>query len=227
MSASESGYFIVLEGLDGAGTTTQSQRLCAEFERLQIPSTRTCEPSEGPVGALIRKALQHQLVQRDGVTPHSLDWSALALLFAADRMDHLQTSVLPALAAGRVVVSDRYRLSSFIYQSLTASDKEQALAWVTELNARARIPDLTLVLDISGEVAEGRRALRGGERELFEVSEFQARLAEAYLQAESFAPSDRVVHVPAEGTVEEVTARIQAILCLELPGLGLGPAQKR
>ncbi|MDX2054388.1 MAG: dTMP kinase [Polyangiaceae bacterium] len=219
MSTPLPGYFIVLEGLDGSGTTTQSSLLCAELERQNFPTTRTFEPSAGPVGQLIRQALQHRLVAPTGA-PHALDWTALALLFAADRMDHLHSTVLPALAAGRVVVSDRYRLSSFIYQSLTAADEGDALTWVKALNGHSRTPDLTVVLGVSAEEAERRRAARGGERELFEVSSFQARLAQAYLEAERFAPEDHVVHVSAEGPVEAVTDRILDVVRAALPLLG-------
>jgi len=215
------GTFIVLEGLDGSGTTTQAGHLCAFLERHGHTPTRTFEPSRGPVGQLIRQALQHRLLAEDGASPHALGWPALALLFAADRMDHLESTVLPALAAGHVVVSDRYRLSSYIYQSLTASSEAEALAWVQSLNARSLAPDLTVVLQISAVAAEMRRESRGGERELFEVSEFQARLAEAYGRAERFAPGDHVVQVSAEGSETEVTARIVSAVSRELPELAL------
>ncbi len=215
------GSFIVLEGLDGSGTTTQAGHLCALLERHGHMTTRTFEPSKGPIGQLIRQALEHRLLAEGSAAPHVLGWPALALLFAADRMDHLENTVLPALAGGHVVVSDRYRLSSFIYQSLTANSEAEALDWVTSLNARSLAPDLTVVLQISAAAAEMRRESRGGKRELFEVSEFQARLAEAYGTAERFAPGDHVVRVSAEGSEAEVTARIVAAVAWTLPELAL------
>src|SRR6186713_3286047 len=95
--ASNTGRFIVVEGIDGSGSTTQAQRLVAELERAGVPARFTCEPSSGNVGALIREALAHRL--RDSVgEPVALDWVTLALLFAADRADHVQRMVLPTLA---------------------------------------------------------------------------------------------------------------------------------
>src|SRR5438105_216358 len=102
------GKLIVLEGIDGAGTTTQAARLGLHLAAHQLPVHVTREPSDGPLGLEIRKIL------RGSHAP--FDPSALALLFAADRMDHVARVVEPALARGVNVVSDRYQLSSYVYQ---------------------------------------------------------------------------------------------------------------
>jgi dTMP kinase len=207
------GRFIVLEGIDGSGTTTQSKRLAEELERRGAPALWTCEPTAGPVGKLIRQALQRRLTAEDGATPRSLSWSALALLFAADRIDHVDAVVEPALAQGRTVIRDRYVLSSLAYQSVTSPEGEAAVPWIRALNARAIRPDLTIVLDVPEDVAAERRALRGGPPELFEIRDVQRRLAEAYARAEELVPEDRVVHVP-DGAPDTVFA---AILRAALP----------
>ncbi len=188
------GRFIVLEGIDGSGTTTQAKRLTEELARRGRSVVATWEPSTGPVGQLIRRALRHELARDDG-GQRELSWETLALLFAADRADHVESVIRPALDAGLIVVSDRYDLSSLTYQSLTAPEPDGALAWIRTLNARAVRPDLTLVLDVAGDVAEVRRASRGGPAELFEVTELQRRLAALYTRAERLVPADRLVHV--------------------------------
>lgn len=206
---SDRGRFIVLEGIDGAGTTTQAKRLRDALVARGTSVCLTCEPTAGPVGVLIRQALKRKLVLEGSTEPHALSWSAMALLFAADRLDHLDTVVLPALAEGKTVVSDRYVLSSLAYQSVTSPEGENSVAWIREINSRAVRADLTLVFDVDDAIAAERRALRGGPAEIYEVSDVQRRLAAAYARAETFIPGDRVVHV-ADGTRDEVAVRILA-----------------
>jgi dTMP kinase len=170
------GRFIVLEGLDGAGTTTQSRLLGERLRREGRRAHVTAEPSGGPVGSLLRLVLQQRINggAGDGFDPH-----ALALLFAADRLDHLAAEVLPRLAAGEDVISDRYTLSSLAYQSLTTGDA----SWVAEINGRARVPDLTIFLRVRPGLALGRRRGAGTTPELYEVDGFQRRVARSYERA--------------------------------------------
>lgn len=204
------GRFIVLEGIDGAGTTTQLERLATALEARGTSVHRTCEPSSGPVGSLIRQYLRHEAARPAG-------WDSMALLFAADRLDHLAGEVEPMLARGQWVLSDRYDLSSLAYQSATSPDP-LALAWIRQLNARAPRPDLTLVIDVPAEVAEARRGARGGSEELYERRELQKRLADLYAEAERLVPGDRLAHVSGEGSADEVAARALAALDAAFPG---------
>jgi dTMP kinase len=126
--------------------------------------------------------------------------------------------VLPALAEGKTVVSDRYVLSSLAYQSVTSPEGETSIPWIREINARAVRADLTIVLDVSDAVAEARRAARGGPVEIFEKRELQRRLGELYARAEGFVPADRVVHVRGEGSIAEVEAAITTALIQALVG---------
>jgi len=204
------GSFIVAEGIDGSGSTTLVEQLTAHFSSRQRPVYRTCEPSAGPVGALIRQILSHRIVVPGDIGPTPPGWATMALLFAADRLDHLEADVLPRLQRGIMVISDRYDLSSLAYQSATApggpGDVEPIVNWIRELNRHARRPDLTLVLDVSPEVAADRRRTRGGSRELYEVLGLQERLARAYAAAEELVPGDRVVHIDANQSVGSVLA---------------------
>jgi len=196
---SSRGLFVVLEGIDGAGTTTQAERLSAALraEGRRVLTTR--EPSDGPLGTLLRQALGGRLVLPGGAG--ALAPETLALLFAADRTDHLAAQVRPALEAGAVVICDRYVLSSLAYQGAQLPPR-----WVEAINAFAEPPDLTLFLEVDPEVASRRRASRGGDAELFDDERLQARVAREYLRAiRRRARTDRVVRIAGGNAVERVT----------------------
>lgn len=215
--------FIVLEGIDGAGTTTQTQRLKARLEAGGRPVHTTREPSDNPIGVLIRKILRGEIAERSaGSAP------MMALLFAADRIDHGLSEIEVARAEGKIVVSDRYDLSSLAYQSAAhRSDRvdgrsesaDPIVDWIRSLNRHAMRPDITVVVDVPSDVARARRIDRGQAEELYEAAELQARLADVYLRAEALVPGDFVVHVDGIGSVDEVGARIDDALrpILRLP----------
>jgi dTMP kinase len=196
------GRFVVLEGLDGAGTTTQAQRLAAWMRDQGRRVHVTAEPSAGPVGALARLVLSRRVGGAAGAD-EGFDPAALALLFAADRLDHVAAEIAPRLADGVDVVSDRFTLSSLAYQSLTTGDA----AWVEAVNARALAPDVTLFLRVSPAVALRRRFAASDARELFEVPQFQREVARSYERciARLREVGERVDVVDGERPVEEVT----------------------
>src|SRR5687768_3005560 len=214
-----SGLFIVVEGVDGCGSTTHSRLLAKALRSVEREIVLTCEPTNGPIGSLIRQILQKRLFVTDATGPRGFAWSTLALLFAADRLDHLDSVVMPALRDGSVVVSDRYLLSSLAYQSATAPEGAAVVPWIHEVNTRAQRPDLTVVLDVPAEVAEARRESRGGTAEVFETRALQERLVSIYAKAETLVPGDRVVHVSGVGEAAEVSARVLASVLEALPSL--------
>jgi dTMP kinase len=189
---------VVLEGLDGAGTTTQSDLLAAWLRGRGHKVHLTAEPSRGPVGALIRQILTGRVTGPAG----GVDPAALALLFAADRLDHLACEVEPRLASGWDVVSDRYLLSSLAYQGAATGRGR----WVEAVNARAPAPDLTVFLEVRPVVALRRRFAVSSERELFEVLDFQRRVALGYRRsiARLRRLGQRVAVVSGEAPVAEV-----------------------
>ncbi|HYO59161.1 dTMP kinase [Archangium sp.] len=194
------GRLIVLEGLDGAGTTTQVERLAAALRAEGHSVLTTREPSDGPVGVLIRQALTGRVVLPGGAGP--LAPETLALLYAADRTDHLRARVLPALEAGQVVLSDRSVLSSLAYQGASLP-----MEWVESINAHAVPADLTLFVGVSIEVAARRRAARGGPEELFDAEEKQRRISRQYEAAIRLrGKREHVVRIDGDQTVEAVTA---------------------
>ena len=205
------GRFIVLEGIDGSGTTTQAQALVAALEQAGTPARFTHEPSTGPLGRLLRQLLA------GGAEGLSRSWDGMALLFAADRLEHVAREIQPAVLAGITVVCDRYDLSSIAYQSATAPEGESAVPWLQSINLRARRPDLTLVLDVDPEVAELRRTQRGEPAELFERRDLQRRLADIYASAEQLVPGDRLVHVRGDASVAEVQADVARAIALAFP----------
>lgn len=209
------GNFIVIEGIDGAGTTTQMHQLCARFQARGLPAIATHEPTPGPVGAVIRQALQHRLVVPGVNGPRAPSWKTMALLFAADRLDHLEAEILPNLMDGVTVVSDRYDLSSLAYQSATSGEEgpeADVIGWLRSINRHARRPDLTIVLDVPPEVAAQRRNARNQASELYEHQELQRRLAQAYLAAEQLVPGDQLVHVDGSKPLEQVADAIAEIV---------------
>jgi dTMP kinase len=209
------GRFYVLEGLDGAGTTTQSHRLTDWLRGQGRRVHLTAEPSPGPVGALARQVLSRRVVGKPG----DFDALALALLFAADRLDHVATEIAPKLAEGIDVVSDRYALSSLAYQGLTVHesgrlpgrpDRSAALGWVEEINRFAPAPDLTLFLEIAPARALRRRRSASLDPEIFEVSAFQRKVAGWYgLALERVkAAGQGVVVLDGEQSVDAVFAAV-------------------
>lgn len=204
-----SGRFFVVEGTDGTGSTTQARLLAERLGgRGDHPVRLTCEPSSGPIGTMIRQVLSHRLVVHAKSGSRAPDWRTMALLFAADRMDHLDSVVEPVLAEGGVVVSDRYVLSSLAYQSATSGEGEASLDWLRALNSRARVPELTIVLTLPESAAAARRAGRGAQTELYEERSLQERLVELYARAEELLAGQRVVFVDASGSIEEVAALV-------------------
>lgn len=197
-----SGRLIVLEGLDGAGTTTQVERLASALRAEGHSVLTTREPSDGPVGVLIRQALMGRLVLPGPGGTQPLAPETLALLYAADRTDHLRARVLPALEAGQVVLSDRSVLSSLAYQGASLP-----MEWVESINAHAVPADLTLFVEVSIEVAARRRAARGGPEELFDAEEKQRRISRQYEAAIRLrGKREHVVRIDGDQPVEAVTA---------------------
>jgi dTMP kinase len=207
MIEARKGRFVVLEGIDGAGTTTQVARLADRLRSeggLAVRSTR--EPSDGPIGSMIRQVLTGRIVAPEGRAP---GWATMALLFAADRMDHVESDIEPFLAAGGVIISDRYDASSLAYQSVSSGHGgEKAVEWIRLLNQHAMRPDLTIVVDLAPDLAAQRRATRGEPAQLYEQNEVQRALAQFYRDLAKHMPNDRIVVVDGQGTVDDVHRRI-------------------
>ena len=206
--AKRAGRFIVLEGIDGAGTTTQTSRLVDRFRSEGKPAKGTREPSDGPVGTLVRQVLTGRMVIPGGRSP---GWTTMALLFAADRMDHVEAEIEPFVAQGGVIISDRYDASSLAYQSVSSGrGGEATVEWIRTLNKNARRPDITIVLDVSAEVAVTRREARGDAAQLYEQNELQRALCVFYKDLQRHIPNDRVVVVDGTGNIDVTAEQVYA-----------------
>ncbi len=163
--STQPGRFIVLEGLDGAGTTTQAKILAERLTGAGRTVYLAHQPSEGPVGQLVRQILAGRTAtpQADGKLA-VVDERTMALLFAADRLDHLASQIEPRLARGEDVLLDRYILSSLAYQGLSVSHD-----FIAQLNRYARKPDLTIFLYVPSAVAFERVKSRGSRLERYET----------------------------------------------------------
>jgi dTMP kinase len=194
------GRFFVVEGADGVGSTTQAVRLVESLRAAGRQVHLTAEPSSGPIGVLIRSLL-------GGDRPRAAIHRELALLFAADRLDHVGREIEPLLAAGSDVVSDRYVLSSLVYQSL-----DLPFDWVRDLNKFAPAADATVLVTLPLEEAWARLQARfasGGIRELFDVKPTQAQIHAEY---ERQARKAGAVVVDGRGNIDDVAERIRAHL---------------
>jgi dTMP kinase len=196
------GRFVVIEGIDGSGTTTQAsllaQRLVKEGKHARV----TAEPTPGPIGSVIRQVLNGRIVGAGGLAP---GWATMALMFAADRMDHVEAEIEPFVASGGIMISDRYDASSLAYQSvMSGRGGKEAVEWIREINKHARRPDLTIVLDVPPNVAGTRREARGQSAQLYEQNEMQVALAAFYKVLSKHLPNDKVVVVDGAGTVADV-----------------------
>lgn len=213
------GRFIVFEGIDGAGTTSQSQLLAQELRREGFRVLGTSEPSDGPIGSLIRQALTRRLGLPASAGPLTDD--TLALLFAADRVDHLQAQIIPALHRGDVVICDRYLLSSLAYQGSTLP-----MDWVEQINSQAVAPDLTLFVEVDLDTAAQRRLKRGGAAELYENAERQRQVVERYASAIVLRrDKDRIVRVDGTRPLEEVSANVCSLAKAELRRAGMASSR--
>ncbi|MED5465819.1 MAG: dTMP kinase [Myxococcota bacterium] len=197
------GLFIVLEGIDGSGTTTQLRRLAEHLGGEGYTVHTTAEPSTWPVGLFIRDVLE----KRKSISP-----KGLALAFATDRLDHLTQEIDPKLQAGAIGLADRYVLSSLAYQSLGAP-----MDWLLSINSQARAPDLSILLRVPPEVAAKRRAKRNSPEEIFDADQHQRAIAAAYdniFTEDVFGPK---AVVDASGDMEEITSALLGHIQSMLP----------
>jgi dTMP kinase len=161
------GVFICIEGLDGSGKTTHAHRLVRELQEKGFDAVYTTEPSRGEYGTYIRTSV----LQGEKRLPSVVE----ALLFAVDRIDHLEKEVEPALREGKIVVSDRYVYSSLAYQGAAGLD----LRWIEEINRLALSPDLAIYIDVPPKVVV-RRIRR--EKSVMETLEIQQKVEEVYMK---------------------------------------------
>jgi len=196
-------FFIVLDGIDGSGTTTHSSMLVSYLEMLGLKIYLTQEPSKNEIGLLVRQYLKNKEI------PASTD----ALLFAADRDFHYKKEIKPKLDQGFIVVSDRYIESSIIYQSVQSD--EISIEWIKQINKFAHVPDLTIILDIDPKISLARKSQEILEK--FEDTKFLDKVRALYLDR---AKKEGYYIVNTNEIIEIVQQNIQTIVIKKLKEKG-------
>ncbi len=194
--------FIAIEGLDGAGTTTQLGILSEKLEQTGRKVFSTFEPTDGEIGRLIRRVLRHEV---------DIERKALAMLYSADRYEHLygKGGISEMLSKGYVAISDRYFYSSFAYQMLDAD-----YGFIRSLNPYPA-PEHLIFIDPPVDTCLERIAKRSGERELFERRELLTKVRENYLRSFEDLDGDvDFIHVEGVLDIEGTRDRIFAALNL-------------
>lgn len=166
----KNGRFIVLEGVDGCGSTTQLHKLSKAIFNLdkRYSVTLVREPGTGTIGQVIRRILSKDITVTDP--------DEILALWQGDRYEHLAREVLPALEAGMIVLQDRYWYSTLCYQETQGVDIEK----IIKAHDALPIPDMVLIYDLSDDLAKARRNKRDEEPELFDKFELQKRINANY-----------------------------------------------
>ena len=214
------GLFITLEGIEGSGKSTQLEFLKDRFSRHGLPCTFTKEPGGTVLGRGIRTILLEPHPSGERWCPQ-----AELLLFCADRAQHIETTIKPALKAGRIVVSDRFEDSTRAYQGAQGIDGD-SLAALRQIILKGLRPDLTLLLDACPEEALSRANSRNSAEAAFsetrfdhETLDFHKRVRDEFLRIASLEPS-RFCLIKADEDKECVAGSIWAAVAPKLAAAG-------
>lgn len=199
------GKFIVFEGIDGAGKSTQVRLLGKWFRDRGYDVVLTKEPTDTAFGKLIR-ALVLTGGEEGIIDGARISHEAEALLFAADRAEHVNKLIKPSLESGKIVISDRYFYSSLAYQWARGLDLE----WLIDLNRFAVRPDLVILLDLPVKESMKRIRDRSIENEFDRIFELQKKVRENYLKLAERFPEIKIVN--AFEDVETVHSQIVALV---------------
>ena len=193
--------FIVFEGIDGAGTSTQIKKLCDRNRDLLIA---TAEPTDRATGRFLRQMLAGDF---------TLDEKTSAYLFAADRCEHIygQGGVEELLKAGKIVISDRYFFSSLAYQSVSCGKEIPRL-----VNSPFPLPQVLFYFEIKPEISLSRVEARDGRREIYEKMDYQIKTAKLYDEVISEYENNRegmkIIRIDASKSIEEIADFIYTTL---------------
>lgn len=188
------GIFVCIEGLDGSGKTTHAHRLVQNLQKRGVDAVYTTEPGQGAIGKFIRESV----LQGERRVPGVVE----AVLFAADRVEHMEEEVKPALREGKVVVSDRCVYSSLAYQGAAGLDLE----WIKEINRFALPPDLALYIDVPPEVVVKRIRRK---KSVMETLETQRRVKQVYMK---FVDNRKLMSIDGDRKKSQVEQNILKVI---------------
>jgi dTMP kinase len=186
------GVFICIEGIDASGKTTQAHQLVRNLRLRDLDALYTTEPSAGEIGKIIRE----YVLNREKRMPAAVE----ALLFAADRLQHLEKEIKPALKKDKIVICDRYVYSTMAYQGAADLD----LKWIEKINQFALVPDMALFIDVSPEVVI-ERMLSKSKKSVMETLKNQRRVCEVYLK---MVNEGLLMRIDGNNSVQVVAAEI-------------------
>ncbi len=188
------GKLIAIEGCDGSGLSTQTKLLCEFLRNKNHEILQTKEPTENFVGKIIRSILGKEIIT---------DRKTLQLLFCADRAHHLESEIIPALKNGKIVVTDRYIMSTLAFGSLDIE-----VGWLKKLNETFPTPDLTIFIDVPEDVSISRIKNSRPKIELFEEAEKLKKIRENYRKLSREFPN--VISIDGTKSVEEVFENVKS-----------------
>ncbi|HDQ06393.1 MAG TPA: dTMP kinase [Candidatus Bathyarchaeota archaeon] len=193
-TVTKKGIFVCIEGLDGSGKTTHAHRLVQNLQKRGVDAVYTTEPGQGAIGKFIRESV----LQGERRVPGVVE----AVLFAADRVEHMEEEVKPALREGKVVVSDRCVYSSLAYQGAAGLDLE----WIKEINRFALPPDLALYIDVPPEVVVKRIRRK---KSVMETLETQRRVKQVYMK---FVDNRKLMSIDGDRKKSQVEQNILKVI---------------
>lgn len=191
--------FIALEGIDGSGKSTQVKLLAEHLEKAGHKVYATYEPTNSPIGSVIRRIFKHEL---------EADHRVIACLFAADRLDHLlnkETGIIKKLEEGYTVITDRYYFSSYAYHGAHVP-----MNWVIETNllsAQLLRPDINIYIDISPESSMQRLNSGRNTLELYETTENLRNVRDKYFEAFELLKTEENIFITDGNRTAELIAQ--------------------
>lgn len=202
------GKFITFEGIDGSGKSTQLRLIAGDLRVRGFNVLTTMEPGGTPLGRRLREAF---LETEENVSP-----LAELLLFAADRAQHVNFLIKPAISEGKIVISDRYADATFAYQGAGRGFDEKTVNQIIKFATDGLKPDLTLFFDIPVEKAILRTNSRSDNETVknrmdLETAEFYSRVRDAYLKIAENEPK-RFCVIDANGSIEDIHGKVLEIV---------------
>jgi len=200
--------FITVEGIDGSGKTTLIKIVEKILNQRDVKPIVTREPTDLPTGKIIRTFLKQS-------GSSDLYHQKLALAFASDRLNHLNTTIIPNIKSGKTVISDRYLFSSLAYQSVNL-DYE----WIKSINFFARLPELVIYIDLPVSVALSRITSRGEDLEIFESESFLSKIKKNYNTIlDDYDKKCNIIKIDGNKPISE----LESVLTIELNRFFLTP----
>jgi dTMP kinase len=194
LETKRNGLFICIEGIDGSGKTTQARRLVRTLKKKEYNAVYTTEPSKGTFGKIIRK----HILQGNNRVPTVIE----AILFAADRIDHIQNEIKPLLEIGKIVICDRYVYSSIAYQGAASLNQK----WIREINKDAIKPDLAIYIDVPPKIVISRIKRK---KSVMETLQTQDKVRKLYLK---LVEEKQLIMIDGNVPINEIAEAIENLV---------------